>query len=588
VSEQQGIYGIDLGTTYSVVAYIDETGRPAVVRNAEGDDTTPSMVYFESANNTVVGKTAKEAAGFRPDDVVSLIKREMGNKDYSRTFYGRELSPSGISGIILAALAKSAEEETRRPVRQAVITVPAYFGLLEKDATRKAGEIAGLEVIGIVPEPVAAALAYGVAGSADGTTFLVYDLGGATFDLTLIKMTDTSVEVLAVDGAHRLGGADWDARLFEYLKEQTIEQAGDDSIEDDEASLQELRRLAEETKKALTRAESKKVNHRLVGGMATSIAVTRAQFEEMTSDLLEETIRITHRMLDDAEERFPGARGQISAFLLVGGSSKMPAVAEQVRREFPWAEPRMADPDLAVAKGAALYAAGQTVRVGGSPSNATTFTARSQPGGRLPAAVSAEDIAAVAACTGLDAEQLQSIGSYAIETAVLSSALVPFIQALATKAANDVYEILRRLIPGRRSRLGRSSLNEKSEAIIADKYAKVALRLPPALDEKMQASLHRLLVGLTSQPAQSEEQWLQISRVSGEAGWKVDLITEAPAGSVLMDGVPAANDSHTYPLADGLEVNRIKQEQRISSLEEERKLLRSMVKYLAAELDLKE
>jgi molecular chaperone DnaK len=412
VSEQQGIYGIDLGTTYSVVAYIDETGRATVVRNTDGEDTTPSVVYFETADNTVVGKTAKEAAGFRPDDVVSLIKREMGNKDYSRTFYGQELSPSGISGIILAALAKSAEEETHRPVSQAVITVPAYFGLLEKDATKKAGEIAGLEVIGIVPEPVAAALAYGVTGSADGTTFLVYDLGGGTFDITLIKMTDASVEVLAVDGDHKLGGADWDARLFDYLRDQTIEQAGDDSIQDDEASLQELRRLAEDTKKALTKAESKKVNHRLAGGMATSITVTRAQFEEMTSDLLESTIQITHRMLADAEQRFPGVRSQISAFLLVGGSSKMAAVAERVRKEFPW-EPQMADPDLAVAKGAALYAAGQTVKLveeaaEGSPAG----DGNGQPRRRgLPGAAAIE---AVAASTGLDKEQVEKLAGKTI------------------------------------------------------------------------------------------------------------------------------------------------------------------------------
>ncbi|MCW2930075.1 MAG: dnaK [Actinomycetia bacterium] len=412
MSEQQGIYGIDLGTTYSVVAYIDETGRPAVVRNSDGEDTTPSVVYFENADNTVVGKTAKEAAGFRPDDVVSLIKREMGNKDYSRTFYGQDLSPSGISGIILAALAESAEEETHRPVNQVVITVPAYFGLLEKDATRKAGEIAGLEVIGIVPEPVAAALSYGVTGSAGGTTFLVYDLGGGTFDITLITMTDTSVEVLAVDGDHKLGGTDWDSRLFEYLKDQTIEQAGDDSIEYDEASLSELRRMAEDTKKALTRAESKKVNHRLAGGLATSIVVTRAQFEEMTSDLLEATITITDRMLANAEERFPGVRGQISDLLLVGGSSKMPAVAERLRKQYPW-EPKMADPDLAVAKGAALYAAGQTVKlveeeVGGGPDGA-------RRAGTLPGApASAAAIAAIAASTGLESEQVKKLAGKTI------------------------------------------------------------------------------------------------------------------------------------------------------------------------------
>ncbi|HEX3961210.1 MAG TPA: Hsp70 family protein [Trebonia sp.] len=415
---EQGIYGIDLGTTYSVVAYIDETGRPAVVRNTDGDDTTPSVVYFETPDNFVVGKTAKEAASFRPDDVVSLIKREMGNQDYTRTFYGQELSPSGISALILAALAKSTEEETHRPVKQVVITVPAYFGLLEKDATKKAGEIAGLDVIGIVPEPVAAALAYGVTGSADGSTFLVYDLGGGTFDITLIKMTDTAVEVLAVDGDHKLGGTDWDARLFEYLKDQTIEQSGDDSIEDDEESLSELRRLAEETKKALTKAESKKVNHRLAGGMATSITVTRQQFEELTSDLLEETIKITNRMLADAETRFPGVRGQINDLLLVGGSSRMPMVAERVRKEYPW-DPKVADPDLAVAKGAALYAAGQTVKlveaeVGGGTADAGPGTGSGQRSRSLPGAPSTQAIAAVAASTGLETEQVKKLAGKTI------------------------------------------------------------------------------------------------------------------------------------------------------------------------------
>jgi len=414
VSEQQGIYGIDLGTTYSVVSYIDETGRPAVVRNTEGEDTTPSVVYFESADSIVVGKTAKASAGSYPDEVVALIKREMGNKEYSRTFYGREFSPSSISALILGALAESAQEETNRPVRQVVITVPAYFGLLEKDATKKAGEIAGLEVIGIVPEPVAAALSYGVTGSAAGTTFVVYDLGGGTFDATLIKMTDTSVEVLAVDGNHKLGGADWDRRLFDYFKSQIIEQTGDDSIEDDEGSLQELRLLAEETKKALTKAESRKVNYRY-GGLATTIAVSRDQLKEMTSDLLEETIRITNRMLDDADARYPGVRAKISEFLLVGGSSRMPAVGERVGKEYPWT-PKIADPDLAVAKGAALYAAGQTVRIvdadaAGDPSGPDGR----RPAGSLPSGpVSDAAIAAVAADTGLSADVVEELAGKTI------------------------------------------------------------------------------------------------------------------------------------------------------------------------------
>ncbi len=407
--QQQGIFGIDLGTTYSVVAYIDETGRPAVTRNSDGDDTTPSVVYFETEDNVVIGKAAKASAGVDPDNVVSLIKRQMHNKDYIRYFWGKEHSPSSVSALILAELARSAEETTHRAVRQVVITVPAYFGLLEKDATKKAGEIASLEVIGIVPEPVAAALAYGVTGSADGTTFLVYDLGGGTFDITLIRMTDTSVEVLAVDGDHNLGGADWDDRLFEHLKEETVAQTGFEDIDEDEGALQDLRRMAEETKQALSKAESKTVTHRLAGKPA-KIVVTRAEFQEMTVDLLEKTVEITKRMLGEAEQRFPGIREQISELLLVGGSSWMPAVAERLGAEFSW-EPRVADPDLAVAKGAALYAAGQTVKLAeaetGQGETDQPASVNGNRRGSLPSGPPSQAaIDAVTERTGMDAEQV--------------------------------------------------------------------------------------------------------------------------------------------------------------------------------------
>jgi molecular chaperone DnaK len=413
VSEpQQGIFGIDLGTTYSVVAYIDETGRPAVTRNSNGDDTTPSVVFFESETNAVVGKVAKESAGVYPDQVVALIKREMGNKDYARTFFGKEYNPSGISAIVLGALVKDAAEATQRTVREVVITVPAYFGLLEKDATKKAGEIAGLDVIGIVPEPVAAAMHYGVTGNADGTTFLVYDLGGGTFDISLITMNETAIEVLAVGGDHMLGGADWDKKLFDHILEQTIEQTGDDSIQDDEGVLQELRQLAENTKQALSKAESKTVIHRLAGA-AVKIVVTRKQFEEMTADLLEETVRITRRTLDDAETRYPGVTGQVSELLLVGGSSWMPAVTQRLKEEFPW-EPKLADPDLAVAKGAALYAAGQTARyvepgAAGDRSGTETAAGPGGPTALVPGTVTAEALRTMADRTGLDEERIEEL-----------------------------------------------------------------------------------------------------------------------------------------------------------------------------------
>ena len=414
---QNGIYGIDLGTTYSVVGYIDETGRPAVTRNSDGQDTTPSVVYFETEDNIVVGKVAKETAGVYPDQVVSLIKREMGDKEWRRDFFGKEYTPPSISALILDALAKDAETSTHRPVTEVVITVPAYFGLLEKDATRQAGEIAGLKVIGIVPEPVAAALHYGVSGSADGTTFLVYDLGGGTFDISVIKMTETSVQVLAVGGNSRLGGADWDEKLSDYILDQLIEQWGDESVRDDEAELQGIRTLTEQIKKDLSKAESKPIIRRY-SGTAAKITVTRKQFEEMTADLLEETIRITNRTLDEAEERYPGIRSEISQLLLVGGSSWMPAVRERLKQEYSW-EPRLSDPDLAVAKGAALYAAGQTVRYvdageDGGSAQAGSGNAAADASGRgaglpAPGPVTDEAVQEVASRLGVEKETVRDL-----------------------------------------------------------------------------------------------------------------------------------------------------------------------------------
>jgi molecular chaperone DnaK (HSP70) len=416
VSEpQHGIFGIDLGTTYSVVGYIDETGRATVTRSKEGSDTTPSVVYFESEGNVVVGKVAKESAGQDPAQVISLIKREMGDREYRRTFFGVEHTPPSISAIILQALASDAEEHTKRKVTDVVITVPAYFGLLEKDATRQAGQIAGLNVIGIVPEPVAAALQYGVTGSGDGATFLVYDLGGGTFDVSLIRLTDDSVEVLVVGGDNRLGGADWDQKVFDYIVAQTIAQCGDDSLGDDEAMLQELRTLAEKTKKELSSAEARTIQVRYSGTPA-KITITRAQFQQMTAELLDDTIRITERTLAEAEEKYPGIRQQISEVLLVGGSCWMPAVSEALKREFSW-DPKLADPDLAVAKGAALYAAGQTVRFVDSEADGSGSTGAAQNGSgtggtaslAAPGPVTDEAVRAVAVQTGIAEEDIRRL-----------------------------------------------------------------------------------------------------------------------------------------------------------------------------------
>ena len=257
-----------------------------------------------------MGRAAKEATAQAPDNVVSLIKREMGNKDYVRRFFGREYSPPAISAIILSALAETAEVDARRKMERVVITVPAYFRLLEKDATRKAGEIAGLEVIGIVPEPVAAAIEYGVNGSANGTTVLVYDLGGGTFDISIMRLTDDKVNVLVTDGNRRLGGADSEHGLLDFIVDEAIMQMGDDALRDDEAELQNLRSLAENTKRDLSSVNSKSLQIRYTGSPA-QVVVTREQFEELTHDLLEETLNITERALAVGEEEYPNLRDSI-------------------------------------------------------------------------------------------------------------------------------------------------------------------------------------------------------------------------------------------------------------------------------------
>ncbi|HSV66451.1 MAG TPA: Hsp70 family protein [Mycobacteriales bacterium] len=349
-------YGIDLGTTYSAVAFIDETGRPTMVRNSlTNDETTPSVVYFENADNVVVGKTAKDIAQLYPDRVVSLVKREMGQDrqwDYDGTVY----TPESISALILRRLVEDTRLYTGQDVSRAVITVPAYFGMLERDATRKAGEIAGLEVLGIVPEPVAAALEYEVTDGADRTV-LVYDLGGGTFDITVIRISVDAIEVLCTDGDQKLGGADWDERLLSFLVDELIAVNPGTDPRDDEQFMQELAITAEETKRSLSQVESRSLPLRMAGASAL-VTVTRQAFAERTRDLLDRTIDYTRRALGRLREKDPDAT--IDEVLLVGGSTRMPMVAERLRAEFGWS-PRLHDPDLAVAKGAARFALGRSV-----------------------------------------------------------------------------------------------------------------------------------------------------------------------------------------------------------------------------------
>ncbi|HVQ90117.1 MAG TPA: Hsp70 family protein [Mycobacteriales bacterium] len=350
-------YGIDLGTTYSCIAYVDDAGRAVIAKNALGEDTTPSVVYFESPDNVVVGRTAKDLAKLEPNLVVSLVKRQMGST-VEFVHHGTTHTPETVSALILKDLAAAAGQETGQPVHDVVITVPAYFGVTEREATRNAGVIAGLNVLNVVPEPVAAALHYESLSSGQDRTILVYDLGGGTFDTTVIRLAGEDVRVLCTDGDHHLGGADWDEKIVDYLLEQfTAEQPGSDPGGNEEF-LQELANTAEQLKKDLSSVQARRHSLRFDGAVA-KIELTRERFEELTSDLLRRTVEITERTVQTAAELGVTTFDDV---LLVGGATRMPAVAASLRERFGF-EPRLHDPDLAVAKGAALFALIESVKV---------------------------------------------------------------------------------------------------------------------------------------------------------------------------------------------------------------------------------
>ncbi len=344
------ICGIDLGTTYSCIAYVDDAGKAVVVPNFDNDLTTPSVVHFESDGNVVVGKTAKNSAEIEPERVASLVKRSMGDPDYAFTVDGVAYKPESVSSLVLRKLVGDAAQALGEDITDVVITCPAYFGINEREATKNAGKLAGLEVHHILNEPTAAAISYGAGKPAGDQVVLVYDLGGGTFDVTVIAIEKGDIRVVYTDGNHSLGGRDWDDRLTNYFAEQFMAQhrtKGDPR--DDRHSLQELLGKAEEAKKSLSVREkyAMTVNH---NGVQARFEVTRDKLDELTVDLLEQTVTLTRGVLAEAAKR--GA-GRIDQLLLVGGLSKMPAVARRLKEAFAL-DAKLFEPDLAVAKGAAL------------------------------------------------------------------------------------------------------------------------------------------------------------------------------------------------------------------------------------------
>jgi len=362
------ILGIDLGTTYSCVAHLDEYGRPAVLPNADGQSTTPSVVYFESSGSVVVGEAAKNELSHEPDRVIDLIKRHMGEEGFSVDLDGTDYTPQRVSAIILRKLVEDAlealgTESAGEPLADVVITVPAYFGAAERQATRDAGKMAGLEVVNIINEPTAAAIAYGAAQAGAAKNVLVYDLGGGTFDVTVITVTPDEVRVVATDGDHHLGGADWDDKLVDLLAERFAAEHPDkgDPRTDDEAA-GDLAVLAERTKKDLSKKEVYRTGVTAHGERA-SIEITRSDFEDRSKDLVERTLLFTEGILAKAKDK--GVE-TYDAVLLVGGMSRSPAIARELAARFPHLpEPKLSDPDQIVAKGAALFAANAVAETSG-------------------------------------------------------------------------------------------------------------------------------------------------------------------------------------------------------------------------------
>lgn len=349
-------FGIDLGTTYSCIAYADADGKPFVIKNSEGESTTPSIVQF-NGSEIVVGTTAKETAVFSPDTTAMFAKRLIGRTDAILEADGRKISPEEVSAHILKKLAKNAGEQLGTEVKNVVITCPAYFGAAEREATRTAGEMAGLNVMQIINEPTAAALFYGCTRCDTGKTVLVYDLGGGTFDVTIIKVTPSAIEVIATDGNHNLGGKDWDDTLVDYFKGQFRELMNYDG-EFDEIALQDFMLKAEKAKKLLSGKTSTKVSLD-VGGIRCQFDLTREKFDELTQILIDETIEKTRDVIAAAEAK--GVTG-IDDFLLVGGSTRMPQVREAIEANFPY-KPLVVDPDEAVAKGAALQSMANIIEI---------------------------------------------------------------------------------------------------------------------------------------------------------------------------------------------------------------------------------
>ena len=347
------IIGIDLGTTNSAVAVM-EGGSPVIIPNSEGNRTTPSVVAFSKDGERLVGETAKRQAITNPDRTISSIKREMGSDYKTAEIDGKKYSPEEISAMILQKLKSDAEKYLNDTVTNAVITVPAYFTDAQRQATKDAGKIAGLNVDRIINEPTAASLAYGLDKESDQSKIMVYDLGGGTFDVSILEVGDAVFEVLSTRGNNRLGGDDFDNKLVDYLANEFKKENGVD-LTKDLTAMQRLKDAAEKAKKELSSTTTSNVNLPFITAVDgqpvhLDITVSKAKFDELTKDLVDETKKPVQDALSDAGL----SASYIDKVLLVGGSTRIPAVQDLVKNLIGKEPQRDINPDESVALGAAI------------------------------------------------------------------------------------------------------------------------------------------------------------------------------------------------------------------------------------------
>ena len=348
------VIGIDLGTTNSCVAVL-EGGEPTVIANAEGARTTPSVVAFTKNGERLVGETAKRQAITNPDRTIASIKRHMG-ENYHVEIDGKQYTPQDISAMILAKLKADAESYLGEKVTEAVITVPAYFSDAQKQATKDAGKIAGLDVKRIINEPTAASLAYGLDKAEGSHKILVYDLGGGTFDVSVLELGDGVFEVLATNGDTHLGGDDFDNKIMDFLADSFQKEHGVD-LRQDNMALQRLKEAAEKAKKELSSAQTTKINLPFItvtadGPLHLDMDLTRARFDQLTSDLVERSIEPMNKAMRDAGV----TSADLDKVILVGGSTRIPAVQAAVQRVTSKEPFKGINPDECVAVGASIQA----------------------------------------------------------------------------------------------------------------------------------------------------------------------------------------------------------------------------------------